>query len=361
VRSVRSLLFCCVTTLVALTAGADVQYARAVPNFTIVLPRDEGSHPEFRGEWWYLTGWLQDEAGKPFGFQVTFFRHRPGVDEDNPSEFAAKQLLFAHVSLSDPAHGKLRRAEKMARAGFGLAAASERELAVHIDDWSLHREGSRLATRIATDEFRLELTFDAGEPPLLHGRAGYSQKTPNPDAASYYYSLPQLRTQGRMVLGDRTHHVTGIAWLDHEWFTSVLDEAAQGWDWTGINLDDGSVIMALQMRSAQGSEYWAAATIRDAGGGVRTLEPSEVDWQVIRRWRSPRTGIEYPVEVRVRVGERRIRLRPLLEDQENDARGSTGTIYWEGAVLAFDTTNREIGKGYLELTGYGKRIDLGQR
>lgn len=352
----RSLLLGCVVSLAAVPAGGDIEYARAVPNYTIDLPRDEGSHPRFRGEWWYLTGWLTDDAGKPFGFQVTFFRHRPGVDEGNPSQFAAKQLLFAHVSLSDPTHGKLRRAEKAARAGFGLAEADERELAVHIDDWSLRRDGSTLTTRIATDEFRFELAFEERGPPLLHGRSGYSQKTPNPNAASYYYSLPQLQARGRVHIGTRVHQVRGVAWLDHEWFSSIVDETAQGWDWMGINLDDGSAIMALQMRDTRGGEYWAAATIRDAKGGVRTLAPSDVDWQVTRRWRSPRTGIDYPVEVRVRAGERLIRLRPLLDDQENDARGSTGTIYWEGAVRAFDEADRHIGKGYLELTGYGERI-----
>ena len=40
----------------------------------------------------------------------------------------------------------------------------------------------------------------------------------------------------------------------------------------------------------------------------------------------------------------------------DDARGSTGTLYWEGAVRAFDERGQAIGRGYLELTGYGERL-----
>ncbi|MDY0067539.1 MAG: lipocalin-like domain-containing protein [Steroidobacteraceae bacterium] len=340
-------------------AGAQPEYGAVTPGHVIQWPRDEGSHPRFRTEWWYLTGWLESETGQTFGFQVTFFRHRPGFDEHNPSRFAARQLLFAHASLSDPRMGKLLRAEKVARAGFGLAEAREGSLDVHIDDWRLRRAADGpISAQLAAERFRFDLQFASTQPPLLHGRERYSQKTPDPDAASYYYGLPQLQAQGRIWVDGEAHAVRGLAWLDHEWFSDILDASAQGWDWTGLNLDDGSALMALRMRNAQGEPYWAAATLRDAQGVIRTFGPREVHWQVLRRWRSPRTGIRYPVEVRVQVGGRTLHLRPLMDDQENDARASTGIIYWEGAMRALDASGRAIGRGYLELTGYGERIRL---
>jgi predicted secreted hydrolase len=77
----------------------------------------------------------------------------------------------------------------------------------------------------------------------------------------------------------------------------------------------------------------------------------------LHRWRSPRTGIEYPVGMRLRAGDLEVTLEPLFEDQELDARASVGTVYWEGAVRA--TTNRTTsGRGYLELTGYGDPLKL---
>jgi predicted secreted hydrolase len=46
-----------------------------------------------------------------------------------------------------------------------------------------------------------------------------------------------------------------------------------------------------------------------------------------------------------------------MDDQELDARASTGTIYWEGAVTAF-REKTAVGKGYLELTGYWQPMRL---
>jgi len=47
----------------------------------------------------------------------------------------------------------------------------------------------------------------------------------------------------------------------------------------------------------------------------------------------------------------------LLDDQELDSRVNTGTIYWEGAVRMLQD-GREVGRGYLELTGYWKTLKL---
>jgi predicted secreted hydrolase len=347
----------CVT--IGAVAIAQAPFPRAQQGYVLEFPRDEGSHPEFRTEWWYLTGWLEDDSGRPLGFQVTFFRRRPGTDEANPSRFAAKQLLFAHASLSDPDTGHLLRDERTARAGFGLAEAREAAMDVHIDDWRLQRRAADrvIVAQIATDEFSFDLELRAVQPPLLQGDDGYSRKGPDRDAASHYYSLPQLQASGSVVIEGKRRSVRGTAWLDHEWFDLVLDSQARGWDWTGINLEDGSALMVFQMRNEAGGEHWASGTWRQAAA-TRRFDREEIAWRALRRWRSARTGVEYPVEWQVRIGERTIRLRPLFDDQENDARGSTGTLYWEGPVRAYDEADRYIGKGYLELTGYGSPIRM---
>ena len=345
--------------VVRVEATDRVAYPVVVPGVAIEFPRDEGSHPQFRTEWWYVTGTVADAAGATFGFQVTFFRSRPGVDEANPSRFAAKQLLFAHAALSDPKRGHLLHDERSARAGFDIAVAAENSLDVAIDDWSLRAKGKGYRAAVRTPEFQLEFDCLPTQPPLLHGTGGYSQKGPAPEAASYYYTLPQLRTSGRLKIGASEYQITGTAWMDHEWSSSILDEQAQGWDWAGINLDDGGAVMAFQMRNLQGAEHFAAATIREgAGTEPVSFAPGDIEWTSRRRWRSARTGIEYPVEWTIRIGTRTLTLRPILDDQENDARGSTGTIYWEGAVGAFDAAGRRVGRGYLELTGYGRRVSL---
>lgn len=356
-RAAASLLM----LLTTLAAGAASEFPRAVPGYAIEFPRDEAAHPEFRTEWWYVTGWLEQEDAAPLGFQITFFRARPGVDDGNPSRFAPRQLLFAHVAISDPKRGRLVRDERSARAGFGLAEARENSLDVHIDDWSMRRQedGSYRAV-IRSDTVDLDLRLQPSQPPLLQGDEGYSLKGPDRLSASYYYSLPQLRTSGHLRVEGREHAVSGIAWFDHEWSTNYMDEAAQGWDWAGLNLDDGGGVMVWRMRDARGEAHAAAGKTREGSPPHHAIAYAreQIDWTALRHWRSPRTGVTYPVEWKVRMGERTIRLQPLMDDQENDARGSTGTLYWEGAVRVLDDAGRPIGRGYLELTGYGGRVGL---
>ena len=195
-------------------------------------------------------------------------------------------------------------------------------------------------------------------PPLINGRSGVSQKGPAPQAASYYYSLPHLRVAGSISRGGRQDRVTGEAWFDHEWSSEYLDSQASGWDWIGINFDDGAALMAFRIRDLQGNARWAGGTLRGADGTVQVLEPADVEFRAERRWTSPRKlRITYPVQWHIRAGPREFDLVPLLDDQENDTRLSTGAIYWEGAVRA-DTAGRVAGRGYLELTGYGERLRL---
>lgn len=345
--------------IVAAGASADVLYPAVVPGYRIELPRDEGSHPQFKTEWWYVTGWLERGSGEPLGFQLTFFRSRTGIDDDNPSRFALRQVLFAHLALSDPKRGALLHHEKSARPGFGLAAAVEGSLNVYIDDWQLRREGETYYAVAQAENLKIDLRLQAQAPPLLQGNDGFSQKGPQASSASYYYSLPQLAATGSIVIDGQQESVRGRAWFDHEWSGAIVDERAQGWDWAAVNLDDGGALMMFQMRGDQASELWAAAKWRAGKANAAiAYQPQDVEWTPLRYWRSPRTGIRYPIEWRVTVGGRVLTLRPLMDDQENDARGSTGTIYWEGAVRAFDADNKPIGRGYLELTGYGDKIRL---
>lgn len=355
-RSPRWLSAMLALVLAALPAIA-ADYAAVLPGQALSFPRDEGSHPGFRIEWWYVTGWIEDEAGTARGFQVTFFRHRSGLDPDNPSRFAARQLLFAHAAVSDPERGTLLHDERAARAGFGLAEAGEGRVDLVLEDWSLQQAGDRYMARIPASGFSLELELERVQPPLLQGSAGFSQKGPSTASSSYYYSLPQLEVSGRLTLAGVTRNVQGKAWFDHEWSSSLMDEAASGWDWLGINLDDGSALMAFRMRDAQGNAHWAGGSLRTRGG-QKVFTPAEVEWVPGRTWRSPRTGIDYPVEWRVRAGEQWFNLRPLFDDQESDSRRSTGTIYWEGAVELATADGEVVGRGYLELTGYGTRLRL---
>jgi predicted secreted hydrolase len=351
----RAFLAC--PLLLAAGAVRAVDYAQVVPGVALAFPRDHGSHPAFRTEWWYVTGWVQDAGGDEYGIQVTFFRHRPGVAEDSPSAFAPRQLLFAHAALADPGHGRLRHDQRAARTGFGLAEAAQDTTRVWIGDWSLALADGAYVARIAARDFALDLRFAPEQALLLQGDGGYSRKGPDPRQASHYYSQPQLAVSGNLAIGGRKLSVAGGAWLDHEWSSEVMARDAVGWDWAGINLADGGALMAFRMRGRDGSALWAGGTHRDRHGNTRSFAPGEVSFAPQRRWRSPRTQVDYPVAMALGAGGADYALVPLLDDQELDSRASTGTIYWEGAVRA-QQGGREVGKGYLELTGYWRPLQL---
>ncbi|MCL4799399.1 MAG: carotenoid 1,2-hydratase [Burkholderiales bacterium] len=338
-------------------AIAETEYPVVLPGVEVVFPRDHGAHPAYRTEWWYITGWVRDRAGRDLGIQVTFFRNRPGVAEDNPSAFAPRQLLFAHAALADAAHGRLRHDQRAARAGFGFARAAEDATDVHIGDWSLRATTQGYAARIAAGEFTLDLAFRVTQPVLLQGAGGYSRKGPLPGQSSFYYSRPHLAVSGMVVVDGVRLEIAGEAWLDHEWSSEYLAPEAQGWDWTGVNLADGGALMAFRIRDRHGGTFWAGGTLRRSDGTVRRFAPGEIAFTPLRTWRSPRTEAEYPVAMRVRAGTLELELAPMMDDQELDSRASVGTVYWEGAVRALEG-EREIGRGYLELTGYWRPLRL---
>jgi predicted secreted hydrolase len=335
-----------------------------LPGRPLRFPRDHGAHAPYRTEWWYLTGWLEAPGEPALGVQITFFRSRTRHDGANPSRFAPTQLLFAHAAIASPRAGRLVHAQRSARAGFGLAGFSEADLDVAIGSWELQRDArNTIHARIDDESLALDLRFTPAGPPVPQGDRGYSRKGPEAAQASWYYSLPQLAVDGRIRGPDgvAARAVRGHAWLDHEWSSEILHPDASGWDWVGLNLDDGSALMAFRIRHRDGSVLWSdahwIAPERVAGRELPRKASEPPRFLPLRHWRSARSGASWPVAMRIETNGRLLVLEPLLDDQEIDASASTGTVYWEGAVVVLEG-GRRIGAGYLELTGYAGELRL---
>ena len=334
-----------------------VTEANALPPKTLVFPRDRGSHPDFNTEWWYITGDVASGARR-FGFQLTFFRSRISSTQALTSKFAAKQLMFAHGAVTDVDAKKLHHDQRVARAGFGVATASEDDMTLKLRDWSLRATGQQYAAQINGPDFALQLALNETQGVLLQGSLGLSRKGPLPSQASYYYSQPNLQVSGNLRLEGRTFDVTGTAWLDHEWSNEILAPGVVGWDWIGMNLLDGSALTAFRLRSKAGEAVWDGGSFRSAAKALYVFSRGEVIFKPTRQWKSPLTQITYPVEWVVRTPADFYTVKAVIDNQELDSRQSTGSIYWEGLSELFSSNGAKVGSGYLEMTGYGQPLRI---
>jgi predicted secreted hydrolase len=334
------------------------------------FPRDHGAHLGSRIEWWYATGWLRvDKRPGLLGFQVTFFRSRTGLATELPGRLAPRQVLFAHAALTDAAAGTHVHADRVGRwAGQNWpdlrARASTQDADVALAGWTFKRSGPLSSgiyqTRLAAPAFAFDLALQSTQALLLQGQGGFSRKGPQATQASHYTSETQLQVSGHVqVSGKRLPVREGRAWIDHEWSNELLHPQAVGWDWVGINLDDGSALTAYRVRRADGGALWAGGSFRSATGITKVFSQSEVQWTAGRQWRSPQTNANYPVEWTIQTPSGHWQIRSLLDKQELDSRNSTGTIYWEGLVeLRHSAGTARQGLGYLEMTGYAGRLQL---
>lgn len=335
------------------------------PGNELVFPRDHGSHPDFRIEWWYLTGHLLTDE-KRFGFQATFFRlGREPIPDSGEKPFGDSQLYLAHMAVSDPVEGIFLHEERLNRGGWD-AGAEVGDLGVHNGNWRLERRGGRIAlSGSVRNEASFSLALRPHKPQVIFGENGVSRKGPEGTAASYYITFPRLEVEGELWLEGTRHEVGGEAWMDHEISSSQLDRNQVGWDWASIQLFDGREIMGYVLRTKEGgvSEYSSLYWI-DAEGGLTYRRSGEFAWVHEGRWQSSKTGAVYPVSPVIETTDpaterrRRFRLRPYLPDQEI-AGGAGGVAYWEGACDVIDEeTGEAVGRAFLEMTGYAD--DMGR-
>ena len=349
----------------AVGSNRDAGFARVTEPRPFEFPRDRGPHPEYAIEWWYYTGNLQTDAGRHFGFQLTFFRS--GLTPEMPersSDWATSNIYMAHFALADVADEQFYAFERFSRGAVGLAGAQgEPTFGVWLEDWRVTSENDGLPMRLraSQDGVAIDLVLDTDRPVVLQGDRGYSQKGRERGNASYYYSFTRLETTGTVTVDGQSHAVQGLSWMDHEFGTSALEDGAEGWDWFSIQLDNATDIMYAQVRNPDGSAQYAFGMLVGTDGSYRFLEASDAMLEVVDTWRSSYSGAEYPSGWRLQIPEDNIDLQitPHLRDQELPL----AVLYWEGAVRIEGTSNGQSvsGNGYVELTGYGEQQEEGLR
>jgi predicted secreted hydrolase len=340
-------------------------YQLALPGRALKFPQDHFAHPDFKTEWWYYTGHFETRSGKSYGYQVTFFRF--GV-RDRQKEAAAKPPLFAdlymaHFALSDKQGKKFRFAER-ANRGYGekAGAATDRYL-VWSEDWKVESQGEHHIIQVGDKDVVLKLRLLPGKPPVLHGNRGLSQKAEGSGRASYYYSFTRLKTEGELEIAGKSEKIQGQSWMDHEFGSNQLAEDQLGWDWFSVQLDNNVELMLYLMRRKDGSvDPHSSGTLVDASGKSRHLALGNFQVQALEKWKSPKSGGNYPMRWKVEVPAEGIELEiiPFFPDQELDTRKSTKVTYWEGCVQVRGTFQKKSvqGLGYVEMTGYAGKLKI---
>jgi predicted secreted hydrolase len=340
----------------------------ALPKIKMSFPSDAGAHTDFATEWWYVTGYANvADKEAAYGFQLTFFRSRVAATQNLQSKLAAKQLLFAHAAITDVSGKRLWHDQRLARwsgapasaQSLDTAWASKEDTHIELRDWSLKRDSKDLVARLEAANFSINLKFVQTQSVLLQGDEGLSRKGPSPSQASYYYSLPQLQASGSLTLAGKNLALSAgsTAWLDHEWSNELLDATSVGWDWIGINLFDGSALTAFQLRDKGGAAVWDGGSFR-AKDKLFVFHQGEVTFKPTRSWRSALTKAAYPVEWMVRTPADFYTVKAVIDNQELDSTNSTGAVYWEGLCEVWDSNNRKVGRGYLEMTGYASPLKI---
>ena len=336
-------------------AGEDAAegFARVTGPEPLRFPEDHLPHPEYRHEWWYVTGNVEDDSGRHFGFQVTLFRFNVAPDmPERQSALATDQLWMAHLAVTDTETGEFHHRERFVRGAAGLAGSRANPFRIHAEDWVMAGEGESmmpLTLDFTGDDLGVSMRVEPSKPLVLQGETGYSRKGPLPGNASRYYSYTRLAAEGRIDIADRHYAVSGDAWMDREWGTSTLSEDQVGWDWFSVQLDDGRDIMFYQLRREDGTiDPLSKGLLVDADGGSRVLDLDDVELEARRHWQSPRGG-EYPVAWRMRIPDEGLDLEldAVVDHQELDG----AFRYWEGAVRVSGREGPD-GHGYAELTGY---------
>jgi predicted secreted hydrolase len=354
----------------AMSAFAD-EWPIITPDRAVSLPADHVSHPDYKIEWWYYTGNLDTREGRRFGYQVTFFRVGVNRTPPNASRWAVRDLHMAHFAVSDLASGRFHVFDRLQREGAGWAGAATDRYAVWNGTWAARAnpDGSHhLTARDASDvsdgtsrgdtqrqEIVLDLTLTNTSRSMAHGRDGYSRKGRETGNASAYYSLPRLVTRGTITIDGQRYDVTGSSWMDHEFGSSVLEADQVGWDWSGLQFDDGRELMLYQMRRRDGSrDPFSSGTLMNRDGSIVRLTREDYVLEPLDTWRSEATGTRYPTRWRVTIPGQRLtfEVKAAMNNQELHTPRSTNVTYWEGAVDVIDTNGRARGRGYAELTGY---------
>jgi predicted secreted hydrolase len=339
----------CALIAVFIAAGTTQRGAQALrdpagaPAPLVHLPADQANHPAVNNEWWYVVGHLHAGA-RTFGYEVTTFRlasvQPPGVP-------VPVTVYRTDVAITDEVAHRFHH--QVTYYFPDSAKLSAKVLGVHVGRVAL--TGATPASMQVTAPLpggSVQLRLSSQRAPMYVGGRGY---IPFGGGYTYYYSLTDLASHGRLTIGGRTYSVSGISWLDHQWGNWNW-RSLRGWTWMALQLGNGVQLSVFDVRGA--STRVREASVLMVNGTLRTLPDARI--RSLSSWVSPHTGGRYPSRWIVSIPSLHATLHvdPTVTDQEVAVPGQKAGSYWEGSgrVTGAFQGRTVSGLSYTELTGY---------
>lgn len=328
------------------------EYIDVTPDYTLKLPNDIYYKKGYRVQWWYFTGHLYDDEEREFGYELTFFivnvqkRHYK-------SRFGVNNIYISHFAVSNVLKDKFYFHDKTDTGAYSFAGAEDNQLKIWLGRDVLQGTLKTMYLKASDNDKSIELELIPAKPLILNGEKGYSRKSgTSPLISSIYFSFTNMKTQGRLRIGDEVFHVRGKSWFDREISSRGLGDNQQGWDWFAIQLNDKREIMLYIIRNKDGLiDKYSSGTFVYADGSYRHLLKEDFSVRVLNHYKSVKTNADYPSQWEIKIPSENILLTvtSLIDDQEVIAYSSTGNYYWEGTCRVDGSEN---GRAYVEMTGY---------
>ncbi len=349
------------------------------------------AHPHALVEWWYVNAHVTTRTGRHLAIVGSFFRFGNGLspfDGKTPTPRAhyliyavtdldkhaqrAYSLADTHMAASlkqlapllasnpkDPharallsalKRGTLPAPHKLLHGDATVSATGSLRLAYGTENTlqSANETNTAYTLTLGGGTDKLHLTLVSTKPPMAVGGSGETGLV-RPDDM-FYYSLTRCAVTGTIDTGAGLEAVTtGTGWLDHQWGSS-WGASNNGWDWWGIQLNDGTDILAFRQRNlSTGTVFFPLATFMDKDG--RQSVTRNIQFTPYNTWKSPTTGARYPLRWRLTFPDKRLALdiSAAVASQEMPVLASGGAI-WEGTCRV--SAPGMTGTAYMELVGY---------
>jgi geranylgeranyl pyrophosphate synthase/predicted secreted hydrolase len=349
-------------------------------------------------EWWYVNSHVRIADGRELGVFAAFFRIISAVDEKTGAVEYAHSMTWAVSDLAtgrylgesrvDPRapqlglerlkNGRGAKDERLNRAmqeilernevpapdvrfdGEPRVATDRLCVEYGASSFIKQSDGSYKVT-LTGEEVACELVFAPQKPPIRHGDDGVVRG--NAGEQMFYYFIPRCAVTGSVTLDGERAEVTGQGWYDHEFggyeqTDQPIGEGAGirdlGWNWTAIQLDDGTDLTAYEIVDVKAEETvgkWLIAIDKD--GNRRSI--TDATFEAKQPWTSKRTFHAYPTSWRLRAPSigLDVAIDAAFDDQELITVISK-PAFWEGRCTVKGSLggNDVAGLAYIERSGF---------